>query len=156
VIQPHAIGNWLDPGAFGTLGVGPPFALAAKKVRPDAHVILLLGDGAFGLNGFDLETCVRFGHPVTVVVGNDAAWGQILVPQIQAFGRERAVGARLLPTRYDEIVRAFGGDGEHVESGPELDAALRRARSSGKVYCIDVKVDPEFVLRHKLARTAVL
>ncbi len=156
VLAPPVIGNWLDPGAFGTLGVGPPFALAAKRLRPNAHVVLILGDGSFGLNGFDLESCVRFGHPVTVVVGNDAAWGQILAPQIQTFGRERVQGTRLAPIRYDKIVEAFGGAGEHVDSGPELDAALRRARDSGKVYCIDARVDTEFVLREKLARTTVL
>jgi len=156
VLSPPAIGNWLDPGAFGTLGVGPPFALAAKRVRPKSHVILLLGDGSFGLNGFDLETCVRFGCPVTAVVGNDAAWGQIMVAQIQAFGRERAVGAKLAATRYDKVVEAFGGAGEHVDSGPELDAALRRARDSGQVYCIDARLDAEFVLRESLAKMTVL
>jgi len=156
VLQPPVLGNWLDPGAFGTLGVGPGFALAAKRARPDAHVVLLLGDGSFGLNGFDLETCVRFGCPVTAVVGNDAAWGQILAPQINTFGRDRVQGTRLAPIRYDKIVEAFGGVGEHVESGPELDAALRRARDSGKVYCIDAKVDQEFVLREKLAKLTVL
>jgi acetolactate synthase-1/2/3 large subunit len=156
VLAPPAIGNWLDPGAFGTLGVGPPFALAAKRARPNAHVVLLLGDGSFGLNGFDLETCVRFGCPVTAIVGNDAAWGQILVPQIQAFGRERAVGSRLAPIRYDKIVEVFGGKGEHVDSGPELEQALVRAKASGTVYCIDARVDGEFVLREGLARTAVL
>jgi acetolactate synthase I/II/III large subunit len=156
VVQPRAIGNWLDPGAFGTLGVGPPFALAAKRLRPSSHVVLILGDGAFGLNGFDLETCVRFGCPVTVVVGNDAAWGQIRIPHIRAFGKERAVGTQLAPIRYDKIVEAFGGAGEHVESGPELDAALRRARDSGKVYCIDARLDPDFALRENIGRLTVM
>jgi acetolactate synthase-1/2/3 large subunit len=90
------------------------------------------------------------------VVGNDAAWGQILAAQIQAFGRERAVGSRLTPIRYDKIVEAFGGAGEHVDSGPELDAALRRARDSGKVYCIDARVDQEFVIREQLAKMTVM
>jgi acetolactate synthase-1/2/3 large subunit len=155
VIQPHAMGRWLDPGPFGMLGVGPPFALAAKKLRPSTQVILLSGDGSFGLNGFELETCVRFGLPVTVVVGNDAAWGQIRVPQIAAFGEARAVGSKLLPTRYDRIVAGFGGAGEHVESGGELDAALRRARDSGQVYCIDVALDPGFIARNSLSRFTV-
>jgi acetolactate synthase I/II/III large subunit len=156
VLQPYAIGNWLDPGAFGTLGVGPPFALAAKRLRPKSHVILILGDGSFGLNGFDLESCVRFGHPVTVVVGNDAAWGQILIPQIQAFGKDRVVGSRLRSIRYDKIVEAFGGAGEHVETGPELDAALRRARDSNQVYCLDVRIDTDFVLREGLGKLTVM
>src|SRR5262249_53129640 len=95
LIKPRRMGRWLDPGPFGTLGVGAPFALAAKRARPGSQVILLSGDGSFGLTGFDIETCVRFGLPVTVVIGNDAAWGQIRVPQITAFGEARAVGSQL-------------------------------------------------------------
>jgi acetolactate synthase-1/2/3 large subunit len=155
VIEPRAAGRWLDPGPFGTLGVGAPFAIAAKWVHRDAHVIVLSGDGAFGLTGFDFETCVRFGLPVTVVIANDAAWGQIRVPQIEAYGERRAVGSRLAPIRYDAIVRDFGGAGEHVESGAELDAALLRARASNTVYAIDARLDPEFIRAHKLSRFTV-
>jgi acetolactate synthase-1/2/3 large subunit len=155
VIQPRAPGRWLDPGPFGTLGVGAPFALAAKWVRRDAQVIVLSGDGAFGLTGFDFETCVRFGLPVTVVVANDAAWGQIRVPQVERYGESRAVGSLLAPIRYDRVVTAFGGQGEHVGTGAELDAALRRARASGTVYAIDVDLDRDFIRKHKLSRFTV-
>ena len=155
-LRPRKMGRWLDPGPFGTLGVGAPFALAAKRLRPGSQVILLSGDGSFGLTGFDVETCVRFNLPVTVVIGNDAAWGQIRVPQIAAFGAGRAVGSKLAPIRYDEVVRAFGGAGEHVGSGNGLDAALRRARDSHKVYALDVALDPGFIEREKLSKFTVL
>lgn len=155
VIQPHAPGRWLDPGPFGTLGVGAPFALAAKWLRRSSHVIVLSGDGAFGLTGFDFETCVRFGLAVTVVVANDAAWGQIRVPQVERYGEARSVGSLLAPIRYDKIVADFGGSGEHVHTGEELDAALRRARDSGTVYAIDVDLDRDFVRKHRLSRFTV-
>ena len=64
-------GRWLDPGPFGCLGVGPSFAIAAKLLHPDRRVLLIAGDGAFGLNGMEMETAVRFGLPMTVIIGND-------------------------------------------------------------------------------------
>ncbi len=70
-------GQWLDPGPLGVLGVGPPFALAAKALHPEWSVLLLSGDGAFGLNGMELETAVRFDLPLVCVVGNDGGWGMI-------------------------------------------------------------------------------
>src|SRR5262249_6086765 len=70
-------GSWLDPGPLGCLGVGAPFALAAKALHPERTVFVIQGDGSFGLNGFDFETAVRFKLPMVCVVGNDAAWGQI-------------------------------------------------------------------------------
>src|SRR5262245_52902572 len=69
--------QWLDPGPLGVLGVGPPFALAARLLHPEWRVVLLSGDGAFGLNGMELETAVRFGLPMVCVVGNDGGWGGV-------------------------------------------------------------------------------
>src|SRR3990172_10504199 len=68
-------------------------------------VCVIQGDGAFGLNGMDFETAVRFGLPMVVVVGNDAAWGQIRVPQRSMYGEEKSPATRLAPTRYDLIVQ---------------------------------------------------
>ncbi|HEY6099970.1 MAG TPA: thiamine pyrophosphate-binding protein, partial [Anaeromyxobacter sp.] len=81
VVEVRRPGRWLDPGPLGCLGVGAPFAIAAKLLAPDRPVCVIQGDGAFGLNGMDFETAVRFRLPMVVVVGNDAAWGQILIPQ---------------------------------------------------------------------------
>jgi acetolactate synthase-1/2/3 large subunit len=89
----------------------------------------------------DFETAVRFRLPMVVVVGNDAAWGQILIPQRGMYGEP--VATKLAPTRYDWIVEAMGGKGEHVEDPADLAPALERAFASGTVYCVDVAIDPE-------------
>ena len=136
-------GGWLDPGPLGCLGVGAPFAIAAKLLDPSRPVCVVSGDGAFGLNGFDLETAIRFGLPMVVVVGNDAAWGQIRVPQRALHGEDHAPATTLAPTRYDRVVEALGGKGEHVEDPADLVPALERAFDSGTVYCVDVAIDPE-------------
>ncbi|HYQ81880.1 MAG TPA: thiamine pyrophosphate-binding protein [Anaeromyxobacteraceae bacterium] len=136
-------GRWLDPGPLGCLGVGAPFGIAAKLLAPERPVCVIQGDGAFGLNGFDFETAVRFKLPMVVVVGNDAAWGQILVPQRSLYGDEKSPATRLAPTRYDRVVEAFGGKGEHVEYARDLVPALERAFASNAVYCVDVAIDPE-------------
>ena len=145
VLAPERPGHWLDPGPLGCLGVGAPFALAAKKMYPDKKVLVLSGDGSFGLNGFDFETCVRFKLPVTCVVANDAAWGQIRGPQVMIFGAERAPATKLAPTRYDKVVEAFGGRGYHVEDPTRLTATIKEALNSGETSCVNVPIDPEFV-----------
>src|SRR4029453_4590991 len=104
-------GQWLDPGPLGCLGVGPSFALAAKLLRPDQRVLLVSGDGAFGLNGMELETAVRFKLPFTCVIGNDGGWGQIRSPQVSFFGEGRPVATSLPTTRYDLNGRGAGRPG---------------------------------------------
>jgi acetolactate synthase-1/2/3 large subunit len=135
-------GQWLDPGPFGCLGVGPSFAIAAKLLRPADRVLLIAGDGAFGLNSMEIETAVRFGLPMTVIIGNDGGWGQIRNPQLSFFGGERAVGTSLPYTRFDQMVEALGGRGVHVTRPAEIRPALERALGSGEVYCINVILDP--------------
>jgi len=143
VIKVPAPGRWLDPGPLGTLGVGAPFAIAAKLLAPERPVCVIQGDGAFGLNGMDFDTALRFKLPMVIVVGNDAAWGQILVPQRGLYGEEHAVATKLAPTRYDRVVEALGGKGEHVDDPADLVPAFERAFASGTVYCVDVAIDPE-------------
>ena len=135
-------GQWLDPGPFGCLGVGPSFAIAAKLLRPAERVLLIAGDGAFGLNGMEMETAVRFGLPVTVVVGNDGGWGQIRNPQLSFFGAERQVATSLPFTRYDRMVEALGGRGAHVTDPGAIRPALERALASDEVWCVNVELDP--------------
>jgi acetolactate synthase-1/2/3 large subunit len=143
VIQTHQPGQWLDPGPLGTLGVGMPFAIAAKVALPHKEAFILFGDGAFGLNGFEFDTAVRFKLPVVSVVGNNAAWNQIRYGQIERYGEARGDIANLLaPTRYDRVVEALGGHGEHVTEGKDLRPALERARASGKASCVNVMIDP--------------
>lgn len=143
-IQPHQPGHWMDPGPLGTLGVGTPFAIAAKVARPDDEVVILFGDGAFGCTGFDYDTLVRFKLPVVGIVGNNAAWNQIRFGQIEKYGTQRGdVANLLLPTRYDRVVEALGGHGEHVTEPGEIRPALERARASGKPALVNVMIDPK-------------
>ena len=142
VIRLQKPGRWLDPGPLGCLGVGAPFALAAKLLHPSRPIFVIQGDGSFGLNGMDFETAVRFDLPMVCVVGNDASWGQIRLPQLEFFGPEKSPATLLAPTRYDKVVEAFGGYGEHVEDPAKVRPALERALASGKVACVDVRLDP--------------
>ncbi|HVV83734.1 MAG TPA: thiamine pyrophosphate-binding protein [Kofleriaceae bacterium] len=148
-------GTWMDPGPLGCLGIGAPFAIAAKKLHPAAKVLVLSGDGSFGLNGFDFETCVRWNLPVCVVVANDAAWGQIRGPQVMIFGAARSPATKLAPTRYDQVVSAFGGKGYHVEDPAELTATIKAALAEPTVTCINVPVDPDFVVKSGAAKLTV-
>lgn len=136
-------GQWLDPGPLGCLGVGAPFAIAAQSLYPDKRVLIINGDGAFGLNGFEFDTAVRFNLPIVSIVGNDAGWGQIRGPQVQFLGKERAIATSLAPTRYDKVVEALGGYGELVTEPDDIKPALARAFDSGKPACVNVMLDPE-------------
>ncbi|MBP8811975.1 MAG: acetolactate synthase [Kofleriaceae bacterium] len=148
-------GTWMDPGPLGCLGIGAPFALAAKKLHPDKKVLVLSGDGSFGLNGFDFETAIRWNLPMCVVVANDAAWGQIRGPQVMIFGAARSPATKLAPTRYDKVVEAFGGKGYHVEDPADLVATLRAALAEPTVTCVNVSIDPEFVVKSGAAKLTV-
>jgi acetolactate synthase-1/2/3 large subunit len=129
-------GAWMDPGPLGTLGVGMPFALAAQASNPDKRVVIVYGDGSFGLNGFEYDTAVRFNLPIIGIVGNDAAWGQMMRPQGAIYGM--VDNTTLNYTRYDQVVEALGGHGEHVERPEDIRPALERAAASGKPACVNV------------------
>ena len=100
--------------------------------------MVLSGDGSFRLNGFDFETCIRFGMKVTVVVGNDAAWGPDPRPAGDAVRHRALASDQVSPVRYDRVVEAFGGVGFHVESPDELLPTLRQALDHPQVACVNV------------------
>jgi len=140
VVKVPKNGAWMDPGPLGTLGVGMPFALAAQVAHPDKRVMIIYGDGSFGLNGFEYDTAVRFGLPIVGILGNDAAWGQMLRPQSSVYGEDRIVATKLNYTRYDKMVEALGGHGEYVEEPDEIAPAIERAFASGKPALVNVKM----------------
>jgi acetolactate synthase-1/2/3 large subunit len=144
VVQPHQPGHWMDPGPLGTLGVGTPFAMAAKFARPEKEVLCLFGDGSFSLTGWDFETCVRFGLPFIGVVGNNSHMNQIRYGQIQKYGKERGdVGNKLGDVPYSKFAEMLGGHGEEVREASQIRPALERARASGKAALINVWIDPD-------------
>lgn len=128
-------------GPGGSIGSALPFALAARLARPGATVVAMLGDGAFGFHLAEFDTAARARLPFTAVVGNDACWNAEHQIQLRTYGRERAHGCELLPTRYDRAAAALGGHGEHVERASELAAALERARGSGLPACVNVMIE---------------
>ncbi len=140
VLRISKIAHWLDPGPLGTLGVGPGYAMAAKLARPDKNVVIVYGDGAFGLNGFEFEAMVRQKINVVGVIGNDAAWMQIRRGQVEMYGMERSVATELAFTRYDQVVEALGGHGEYVERPADIRPALERALGAGKPALVNVKL----------------
>ena len=142
VVQPKGPGLWMDPGPLGTLGVGVPFAMAAKVARPDLEVVGLFGDGALSLTGWDFETMVRFNLPFIGVVGNNSYMNQIRYGQIQKYGEERGeVGNKLGDVPYDKFAQILGGYGEEVREPDQIRPALERARESGKPALINVWID---------------
>lgn len=128
-------------GPAGAIGSALPFALAAKLARPNASVVALLGDGTFGFHMAEFDTALRAKLPFVAVVGNDACWNAEHQIQLRAYGKARAQGCELLPTRYDRVVTALGGHGEHVERGADLPAALARAAQSGLPACVNVAIE---------------
>lgn len=140
VLRIHRQGHWLDPGPLGTLGVGPGYAMAAKLARPDSPVVIVYGDGSFGLHGLEFEAMVRQKINVIGIVGNDAAWQQIRRGQVQLYGEERAVATALSFTRYEKVVEALGGHGEYVERPEEIRPAIERALAAEKPSLINVKI----------------
>ena len=143
VMKPFGVSTWMDPGPLGTLGVGPGFAMAAKLARPSARVVIMFGDGSFGLHAMELEAMQRQGLPVVAIIGNDAGWTQILRGQKDFYGEKRLVATKLDHTRYEKIADCFGGHGEWVETTDALVPALERAfaaADAGKVAVVNVKL----------------
>jgi acetolactate synthase I/II/III large subunit len=144
-VLPRGPGRWMDPGPLGTLGVGVPFAMAAKYVHPEREVLAYFGDGAFSMTGWDFETCVRFNLPFLGVVGNNSAMNQIRCGQIMKYGEERGdVGNRLGDVPFDKFAQILGGYGEEVREPGQIRPALERAREavgSGTPALINIWVD---------------
>ena len=134
-------GGWLDTGPYGCLGNGLGYAIAARVVRPSSQVVLLLGDGAAGFSLMDVDSLVRHGLPVVMIVGNNGMWGLEKHPMQAIYGWDMACD--LQPgCRYDEVVRSLGGGGETVSSPAEIGPALDRAFASGVPYLVNVLTDP--------------
>lgn len=147
-VRPRNPGQWMDPGALGSLGVGTGFAMAAKLVHPQKEVVCLYGDGAFGMTAFDMETAQRFGAPYLAIVGNNSAQNQIRYGQIAKYGAERGdVGNKLGDVPFSKFAEMIGGYGEEVREPDQIRPALERAREAiaktGKCAVVNVWIDPD-------------
>ena len=141
LVEPRRPGCWLDPGPYGCLGTGLGYAMGARVARPDAQIVVLLGDGAAGFSLMDVDSLIRHRLPVVLVVGNNGIWGLEKHPMQALYGYD--VVADLTPQcRYDEVVRALGGAGEMVTRPGDLGPALDRAFAAGVPYLVNVVTDP--------------
>ena len=142
IVRPRHPLAWLDPGAFGTLGVGAGFALGAALARPRSEVWILFGDGAFGYGLAELDTFVRHRIPVIGVVGNDASWSQIAREQVKLLKDD--VGTMLGRTDYQSVATGFGAAGLLVKRDDEVSDALAAAREiarSGRPVLMNIWLD---------------
>jgi acetolactate synthase-1/2/3 large subunit len=130
-------------GDLEAIGAGVPQALALKRAHPERQIILHTGDGSFGYGAMEMETAVRYGIPIVVVVHNDKGWGMTRDMQVEFFGENRELGNQLGLVRYDKLVESLGGYGEFVERAEDLKPALERALGSGLPACVNVMVDPQ-------------
>lgn len=129
-------------GSFGPLGVGVPYAMAAKLAHPDKKVLLLTGDGAFGYGAMEYDTAIRYGINFTTIILNDSCWGMIKRSEAQRATEDKPfVGLFLRDVRYDQVVEALGGYGEYVTEAAEIGAAIDRAIASDKPACVNVMTD---------------
>ena len=142
-LRPANQGDLLTAGAFGTLGTGAPFALAAQVVHPDRQVGIVYGDGAFGFNGMEFDTFTRLGLPVIGVVGNDGVWNNIKTFH-RAFYPDRLVATDLGVRPYDRMVEGLGGHGEFVDQPDQIRPALERAAQSGRPALVNVHIAETF------------
>ena len=142
ILRPRGPLTWLDPGVFGTLGVGAGFAIGAATARPGSEVWIVFGDGASGYGLVEFDTFVRHGIPAIAVVGNDAAWTQIAREQVKMLKDD--VSTVLARTDYHRVAEGFGAAGIVVKTNAEVPAALERAREiarSGKPVLVNVWLD---------------
>ena len=147
-VRPRAPGQWMDPGALGSLGVGTGFALASGLAHPQKEVLCFYGDGAFAMTAFDMETAQRFGVPYLAVVGNNSSMNQIRYGQIAKYGEQRGnIANKLGDVPFGKFGEMLGGYGEEVVDPEEILPAMRRAREAiaktGKCAVVNVWVDPD-------------
>ena len=135
--------TYMDAGAFGCLGVGVPYAVAAALAFPGRQVIAVTGDGAFGINAMEIDTAVRHGAKAVFIVSNNAAWNIERYDQQENYGG-RVVGTTLQHSDYAAMARALGAHGERVEDPSGLEPALQRALANAPAL-VDVVVSQQAV-----------
>jgi acetolactate synthase-1/2/3 large subunit len=127
IVRPRAPLSWLDPGAFGTLGVGGGFALGAALVRPGREVWLLWGDGSSAYTLAEVDTYVRHGVAPIALIGNDASWGQIAREQVEVLGTPLATELRR--TDYHKVAEGYGGVGLVLSDPARVDSTFAEAKA---------------------------
>ena len=130
-VRPRKALGWLDPGPFGTLGVGGGFAIGAKSSFPNKEVWIFYGDGASAYSLAEFDTLCRHKLPVIAIIGNDASWQQIAREQKQMLGSN--IGTELAFNSYEKVAEGYGGKGYYVEDHESLFETLKQAKEDAKL-----------------------
>ena len=141
ILRPRFQLGWLDPGPFGTLGVGAGFILGSKLAYPDSTIWAIYGDGAFGYSMVEFDTFVKHKIPVIAIIGNDGAWTQIARDQIEIFNDP--VATELGYTNYHEVIDKLGGTGFEISENDNVNDVILEAKEkvkSGNSVLINVKI----------------
>ena len=151
-IRPRSPLGWLDPGPFGTLGVGGGFAIGAKSSFPKKEVWVFYGDGASAYSLAEFDTLCRHKLPVIAIIGNDASWQQIAREQKQMLGSN--IGTELTFNAYEKVVEGYGGKGYYVENHDTLDETLKRAKEDAKLgypVLVNIKISKSDVRKGSIS-----
>jgi acetolactate synthase I/II/III large subunit len=157
IVDGGEMGSWVDESAhearprriigfggyLGFLGIGFGLAIGAQVAEPDRRVVLLMGDGAFGLHPQELDTMARHRLPIVTVVVNNACWGMSIHGQQAVYGADAGIISRLADTNYDEVARGLGAAGERVSRLADVGPTIRRALECGKPACVNLTVSGE-------------
>jgi acetolactate synthase-1/2/3 large subunit len=130
-------------GPIGHLGAGLPMGIAAKLAEPEKNIMILTGDGSFLFNGAEIDTAIRYDLPLVIIVENDSQWGMIAHSQDLSWGKR--IGTTLDEKghiSYVKFAESLGGKGELVTRPEDITGAIKRARDSGTVSLVDVRIDP--------------
>jgi len=141
ILQPKTAFSWLDPGVFGTLGVGAGFALGAKLARPNDEVYIFYGDGSAGYSLMEYDTFVRHDIPIIAIIGNDACWTQIYRDQISILKDD--VACMLNFTNYQDVAIALGAQGKIIKKKDNINKIIKQAKAiarKGKPVVINVHI----------------
>lgn len=150
-------GHYIKGGPLGCMGTGIPFALGIKAACTQKQVVLISGDGAFGMNFMEFETAIRHKLPFVAVVCNDQGWGMTKHQMWISFGKEKPTAGVDLPfTPFHELANVLGGYGEFVDDPKNLEKAIERGFESGLPSIINVKTDPDATSRATYALTDMM
>ena len=124
---------------FASMGIGLPGAIAAKMARPERNVLTITGDAGFMMNSQEIETALRHGIAIVVMIWNDGEYGLIKWHQERRFGRSGNISFN--NPDFVKYAESFGAKGYRVESARDLAPTLEKAFADDTVVIVDVPVD---------------